>query len=439
MDMSYLAESFYALVAIAVGVYLLFYLLYRRSLVSVTDPLNLGMLLMAFYLAGVLMIPAVISVNWSYTCAVILTAVYIFAGALFSGRSGSVKTPQLGVKPADQVFVAYVLAGLQAVNLIINQIFGVIPLLKGVGSRSEYGTVALPTLFLLAPDLAMVLFLMYLLTDQKKVRKTACAGVVCSVISTILGGGKSAIFNVVYLFIVADYIWNIRLKTATKLEETARVAARIKRIRRYVAVGLVATIGLLPLYLVKIGADSGGGSSSALQAFAVRLFGGFDGIAIVAYKDIDLLAARDVHLTDYYFYPLIKKISHTPEFQSAGEYLIYQLSGSYAFSVSGMNPNSTLSIELLLSNGSLALSGLLIALVAFAVFRIRTSLLRRDTLRVFDLILWTFVVMAPFSVLLDGTYFVIRLYMILGIYAAISLMVNAVGWLRTGRMILWLL
>ena len=334
MDMSYLAASFYELVAIAAGVYLLFYLLYRRSLVSLTDPLNLGMLLTAFYLAGALIIPSVISVNWSYTCVVILTVVYIFAGALFSGRSETVKPPQLGVKPADQVFVAYVLAGLQAVNLVINQIFGVIPLLQGVQARSDYGTVASPTLFLLAPDLAMVLFLMYLLTDQKKVRKTAFAGIVCSVVSTVLGGSKSSIFNVVYLFVVADYIWNIRLKAATELEKAARIATHIKRIRRYVAVCLVATIGLLPLYLVKIGADSGGGSSSALQALAVRLFGGFDGLAIVAYKDIDLLTARDVNITDYYFYPIIKKISHTPEFQSAGEYLIYQLSDNYDFSVS---------------------------------------------------------------------------------------------------------
>ena len=99
-----------------------------------------------------------------------------------------------------------------------------------------------------------------------------------------------------------------------------------------------------------------------------------------------------------------------------------------------MNPNSSLSIELLLSNGSLALSMALIALVAIAIFRIRASLLRRETLRVFDLILWTLLVMAPFSVLLDGTYFIIRLYMILGIYTAINLMVNAVGWLRTGRL-----
>jgi len=267
----------------------------------------------------------------------------------------------------------------------------------------------------------------------------AGVGVFCSVVSSLLGGSKSAIFSLLFLLVLADYVQNLKLSASNSLSEVLALTKKIRTLRAYgIACGIGSVI-LLPAYLILIRADLGGGSGAALQGFAARLFGGFDAVAIVAYKDIDLLSIHDVNIVDFYFYPLIKKISHTPNFQSSGEYLIYQLSGNYQFAASGLNPNSSLSIELLLSNGSLAISIGVIALTAALIFRWRTTLLRREGLRMLDLLFWAFCVLAPFSVLLDGAYFVIRFYEVLGLYMILNLIMNAIDWLESGRMELWFL
>lgn len=437
--MSYLATSFYMLVAIGSGSYLLLFLLYRRSIVSFTDPLNTGALLLASYLAGALILPLTLTVNWSYVCVIILTLVYAVVGAIFSHRSSPIKVPRLKVSCRHQLLFTTSLTGLLVLNLIINQIFGVIPLLHGTQARAEYASVASPTLFLISPDLATILLLIFLLTETKKVRVRAGIGLSCSVVSSLLGGGKSSLFGILFLLIVADYVQNLKRNASNSLSEVLALSKRIRTLRIYGIVCAIGTIILLPAYLVLIGADLGGGSGAALEGIATRLFGGFDGLAIIAYKNIDLLSVHDVNISDFYFYPLIKRISHTPDFQSSGQYLIYQLSGSYQLATSGMNPNSSLPIELLLSNGSLAISIAVIALTTAAMFRLRTTLLRRESLRMLDLILWALVVLAPFSVLLDGAYFIIRCYMLLGLYLTLNLIVNAIGWLETGRMKLRLL
>jgi hypothetical protein len=214
------------------------------------------------------------------------------------------------------------------------------------------------------------------------------------------------------------------------------VLALTKKIRALRIYGIFCAVGtaiLLPVYLVLIGADAGGGAGLALEAFATRLFSGFDNLAIIAFSDIDLLSIHSINISDFYFYPFIKRFSHTPDFQSSGQYLIYLLRGNYEFATSGLNPNSGLSIELLLSNGSLALSIALIALAAAAMFRLRATMLRRANLSMFDLVLWALVVLAPFSVMLDGAYFVVRSYTVIGLYTGLNFVVNAIGWLGPGR------
>ena len=437
--MSYLASSFYLVLAIAAGLYLLLYLLYRRQIVSFTDPLNYGVFLLASYLAGALILPSLHSVNWSYECIVILTIVYVATGVLFSRRSSPIRAPRLGVGRSQQLLFTTALTGLLFLNLVVNQIFGVMPLFQGTQARADYGSVALPSLVLLAPDLATMLFLIFLLTEARKVRVLAGIGVVISVVSTILGGAKSSIFSILLLLMVADYIQNLKRNASQSPSEILLLTRKIKKIRRFGVVCAIATILLLPAYLVLIGADRGGGSGSALAGFAARLFGGFDGLAIIAVRDIDLFSVQNINISDFYFYPLIKRFSHTPDFQSSGQYLIYQLSGSYDLAASGLNPNSSFSIELLLSNGSLALSIVIIVFVAAVMFGLRETLLRRKSLTMLDLVLWALVVLAPFSILLDGAYFVTRAYLFLGLYLALNFIVNAIGWLGPGRKKFWLL
>ena len=238
---------------------------------------------------------------------------------------------------------------------------------------------------------------------------------------------------------MADYVQNLKRNASHSLSEVLALTKKIRTLRRSGIICAIATMILLPAYLVLVGGDFGGGSGAALELFAIRLFGGFDGLAIISFQDIDLFSVQGVNIRDFYFYPLLKNLSHAPDFQSSGQYLIYLLHGNYDLAASGLNPNSSLSIELLLSNGSLAISLAIIALVAAVMFRLRATLLRRKSLSMLDLVLWTLVVLAPFSILLDGAYFVIRAYIFLGLYMALNLLVNAIGWLGPRRKTFWLL
>jgi hypothetical protein len=232
---------------------------------------------------------------------------------------------------------------------------------------------------------------------------------------------------------MADYV--LHLKLATSQIQSTQIALR-KRIGSTRRAAIVCALGiaiLLPAYMVTIGAVRGEGGGAAYRSFSARLFDGFDGLAVVASTNIDLTSVQDVNISGFYFYPILKKMAHAPEFQSAGSYLIYLLTGSYTLATSGLNPNSTLAIELLISNGSIVLSGILIALASAAVFRLRVGLLRRSRLRILDLVLWTLVVCGPFSVLIDGAYFVVRSYELVGLYLAINFLVNMAIWFAPGR------
>jgi len=436
MDMSYLASSFYQLALLGCAIYAAIYLLFRRSIVSFSDPLNYNALIIAFYLAGALVLPSSHILNLSYIYVLILIALYIIAGAFFSHRRLPNRVPQLGVDRTTQLLFTAALTGLIVVNLIANQVFGVMALFEGTQARAAYGSVISPSLYLLSPFLGIMVLLVFILTEVKPVRRLAGVGVCVSIVSTILGGSKSALFSILLIFLIADYVLNLKRNASTSSVEMLACTKQIKRIRRSGLTVAAAIAIVLPAYLSLIGAGSGGGG---LEALAVRLFGGFDDLAIIGVKNIDITTIHGINISDFYFYPLIKKFAYTPEFQSSGSYLIYLLSGDYEFATSGLNPNSSLAIELLISNGSIVISSILVTLVAAVVFRLRRSLIARPKLRMFDLVLWTLVVIGPFSVILDGTYFVITSYTLLGIYAALNISINALSWLGPGRKLFRLL
>jgi len=362
---------------------------------------------------------------------------YIVAGILCSRPAASIKFPCLAVGKGPQLLFTASLTGLIALNLVVNQIFGVMPLLAG-GQQARAESVPAPTLSLLSPDIGLLTLLVCLLTNIKSVRKLASLGIGISLVSTILGGSKSGIFSMLFIFFAADYVLNLKRVSSFGAVERMELRKKIKATRRVAIISAVVIAALLPTYLVLVGASSETGADSYVT-MAVRLFGGFDGLAIIAAKNIDLTAMHDVSLSGFYFYPLLKKLSMTPQFQSAGSYLIYLITGSYQIATSGLNPNSTFPIELLLANGSVVLSGIFVSLTAGGLFRLRGALLEKGNLRMFDLVLWSLVVFGPFSMLLDGTYFVTRSYEFVGLYMVLNLGINALGWLLPGRKVFRLL
>jgi hypothetical protein len=432
MDMSYLASSFYLLVGLGCVIYFAIYLVFRRTILSISDPLNYHAFLLAFSLAGVLVVPSSHVLNMSYLYVLILIGLYIVAGAFFSRKRSPIKMPRLGVERTSQVLFTMALSGLIILNVVINQIFGVMALFQGTQARAAYGSVAAPSLYLLAPFIGIMVLLVYLITEFRVVRILAGVGVSTSIVSTILGGSKSALFSILLIILAADYVLNLKLSASRLPHERLSLSKKIKVLRRSGVICAAAIALMLPAYLVLIGASSDG-PGGALEAFAVRLFGGFDDLAIIGVKNIDLTSTHGINISDFYFYPLLKKFAYTPPFQSSGSYLIYLLSDDYRFATSGMNPNSSLAIELLLSNGSIIISSILITIISAVIFRLRAALLARRRLRMLDLLLWTLIVFGPFGVLVDGTYFVIVSYTLLGLYVVLNSLINALHWLTPGR------
>jgi hypothetical protein len=423
MDLSYLTEDFFWLSLVVAGTYVSLRLLFRKSIVSITDPLNLGLILISFYLSGAFLLLFITPVNRSYFNVLALILIYIGMGLLFSKESTPKAFPALTTGKYAQILFTLSFTALIVTNLVANQIFGIIPLFQGTDTRSELGTVAIPTLALLLPDFANTVLIIFLLTTHKSVRWLAGVGIAIAVTSTVLNGAKSSIINVVLMLCFADYLLHLKRKAAIQ-DEARKITRSIVKIRVYLAASVIGLIFLLPVYFLYIGAHLGGGG--ALETLGIRLFGGFDALSYVVFDDIDLGSVPQVHLSEFYFYPFYKSFAHTPDFQSAGEYIVYLATGSYAFATEGLNPNSNFAMELLLSNGSLICSGLAIAAASAVLFYTRRRLLRQGSLRVIDAILWSFVVISPFSLLLDGTYFVIRLYELMAIYLVINLAISLV-------------
>jgi hypothetical protein len=433
MNLSYLTSSFVILAGLFLIIYFIFYLSFRHSIISLSDPLNLGICLIAFYLAGALLLPILFTVNSSYLYIVALLFLYMMVAAVACRFRVRAIAPSIMISKDIQLFFVSVFTGIVLVNVIVNQIFGVIPLLHGTAARADYGSVAAPTVYFLAPDIGMIDLLAFALTKFKSVRVVAGIGVLVSFISAILGGSKSSMFAVLFALCVGDYIYNLQRRSARSKVEASRLDRQIKKVRRYALISIVITIISLPAYLVLVGADYGGGGGVAIENLVIRLFGGFDGLAIITLENVDITAASNIRISEFYLYPLLKRFVQPPEFQSAGQYLIYLRTGSYQDATSGLNPNSNYVIELLLSNGSLVTSGVIVIATATCIFYLRARMLERGNLRMFDLVLWTLVVLSPFSMLLDGAYFIVRSYELIGLYMTLNLTLNIVKWIKPGR------
>ncbi len=433
MDLSYLAESFLLLTLMSGGLYLVFRILFSRSIVSISDPLNLWIALLSFYLAGSLILLNLITVNASYIYVVGLIFLYVFSAAIFSYSRVRPSSPELVADKTDQLLFAILLAGMLVANLVVNQIFGIIPLLAGAETRSELGTVAVPTLEFLAPDISIVLTLILVLTKYPSVKRVALCGVATSIISTILNGSKSSIFFIVYIFIIINYILHLRKSADDSEEDQLALRRQLRRSKLTIIVIGSLTALILPAYLIFLGVDGGAGDQGAIRNLSVRLFGGFDALAGIAIKDIDITNVTDVNLREFYFFPFYKAIYGPPEFQSAGQYLIYQLTGNYNFAATGLNPNSNYAIELIMSTGNIFLSSVLVVVTCALIFSLRKRLIRKSGLRIFDLVLWCLIVLSPFSQLLDGTYFFIRTYELLAVYLMLNTLVILGKGSGTGR------
>jgi hypothetical protein len=418
------------------ALYSLLFLLFHRSVLCFTDPLNLAILLLAAYFSGALFIVTIRATNKSFVDVLILNLLFAVAAAAFSRKPAPLQPLSLKGLRTGHLYFTCCFAGLLLVNLVVNQIFGIMPLFLGNEARQDLGTTAIPSLVLLAPDIGYVLLLIFLLTDSRVVKRASGIGLFIAGLSAILNGSKSAVVTTtVGLLFSADYVLHLKRVAVQPAASRQAVDMRIKKLRRWIVLTSIAVAILLPFYLVFVGAGAvGGGSAGAVEGFATRLFGGFDNLAFIAFNDLDITSAGDVNLSQYYFYPFYKKLLFTPDFQSAGEYIVYLATSDYDYSTHGLHPNSNFAIELLLQNGSVFISGLVIVVAAAILFTARRALISKHALSMLHIVLWASLVMAPLAVLFDGAYFIIKFYMLLAFYFLFNTILNCFKWmLRSSR------
>ena len=215
--MSYLTTNLPLAAGAALVIYLVLYGCFRRSIVSITDPLNYGSLLIACYLAGAIVFAFSYSVNPSYIYVLLQIAVFVIAGALASRSRRPIAAPRLTTPSIPQLLFTSILTFLAAVNIVVNQLFGVMPLLSGTEARSAYGSVVSPLLYALSPFLSTLVLLIFLLTELPRVRIIAAIGVGLFIVSALLGGSKSAPFSALFALSAADYVLHLRRKAVSWL------------------------------------------------------------------------------------------------------------------------------------------------------------------------------------------------------------------------------
>jgi len=435
MDLSYLVEGFGWLLLVAGGTYSLLRILFAKSIISFSDPLNVSIILVALYFSGALFITTIHSVNKSYVEVLVLNVIFIFAAALVSRAPRVTQPVGLNEQRTHHLYFACFFLGLLLINLVVNQIFGIMPLFLGTQARSQLGSTAIPSLVLLAPDIGGLLLLVYLLSDSRAVRRVSVAGVLVAAISAVLNGSKSAlVVTTVLLLFSADYILHLRSRAPQSNAQMREIKRRITSTRRWIVVTACALVLILPLYLVFVGADSGeNGPGGAFAGFATRLFGGFDNLAFIAFSDLDISSANNIHLTEFYFYPFYKRFLFIPEFQSAGEYIVYLATGNYNFATNGLVPNSNLAIELLLEYGNMLVAVAIVIPTSLGLFVARRLLINKAGLSIMHVVLWTSVVMSPLALLFDGAYFIIRFYMLFAFYLAFNSVENIFMWIQGAR------
>jgi hypothetical protein len=435
MDLSYLAEGFGWLLLVAGGTYSFLRILFAKSIISFTDPLNVSIILLALYFSGALFIITIHPVNKSYVDVLILNGIFIFAAALASRAPKLQQAIALSDQHTHHFFFACFFLGMLLLNLVVNQIFGIMPLFLGTQARSELGSTAIPSLLLLAPDIGTVLLLVYLLTDSRAVKRVSAAGVLVAATSAVLNGSKSALIATTLLLLFsADYILHLRSRAPNSKAHLNDIKRRIANTRRWMVATSCVLVFLLPAYLVFVGADSGGnGAGGAFEGFATRLFGGFDNLAFIAFDDLDITSAKDVNLAEFYFYPIFNKFFYTPEFHSAGEYILYLATNNYNLATSTLVPSSNFAIELLLHFGNMLAAGAIVITASLTLFTARRLLLNKASLSILHVVLWASLIMSPLALLFDGAYFMIKFYMLFAYYLAFNSLENIFMWIRGAR------
>jgi len=425
MNSSFLTEYIYWGLCIFLIVYALIYLMYKKVIVSISDPLNINIVLLAFKIAGLAMTAIILNVNYTFILIVIFLTLYLLAGSIVSwGIKIKYKTLTLNIPLSLQYIVSSSVILLLIVNLVLNYFLGFMPVFSGTQSRALMGSVSLPSLVLLASYFGQISFLFIILSKYRMIRNMNKISFVVFIITTSLWGSKAALFYFPLYLLEYDFILNLKLNADLLPAHKIEIHKKIKKCRRlFVGLSITAII-LLPIYLIflQVGVDI----TSSYSAIIQRLFSGFDNVMYFVFYDIDIREVEKINIFEIYLYPFVKKIFYTPEFQSAGEYIIYLISNDYVYAKSGMNPNSNLIIELLLALDNLWFVAIFVMAISYFSIKTRHVILSSGIITFKRMIIFTIFVLSPFAILSDGASTIIMFLELFIIYILINTIYNII-------------
>lgn len=278
-------------------------------------------------------------------------------------------------------------------NVIVNMIIpGKIPLFTeggGMGSRFE-ATQNSRLLTWLSFATANTAGLMYVLTQNFRIRKLAAIAVVLQILAGLLFASKGAILAIVLIFLNGLFVADVR-----------NDRERYKKIRKNLIASIMIVVLLTPFYLSLIGF---GGGSAAVGGLAVRVLGGFD--QLIYASQFDLLrnhgfdSLLDSNIIEYQMMPFFKAFfSSQYDYSNVGQYVLeyvtgIRIDGPYTF------PNSNLILESIFTSGKYF--GALIFVAELGLFYWCRRLALSRPITPYTLILAQCMVLNPVNLFLSG-------------------------------------
>lgn len=396
--------------------------IFRKSIIAISDPLHLSIIILSFYLSGLLIFYCHLDLQLKYWIILIYIFLFIILSSILSGiKSINVKFLKLSKK--KQVQLSYVLLIISFLNLIVNYIYGFMPILHGTQSRSLMGCVPIPSLVVFSQFSIFTVLLVRFFSEYPFVRRINDINLVTLVITNILGGSKSSVLTILFLIIYYHFLLITKKKACSKnifyFNFYRRLKVSVGKIRWAFLYATVLVTITIPFYLYYVGV--GKNFKEICQNIAFRLFSGFDAFIYVLLNDIDF--KKDLSLIEMWFYPFLKNLFYTPEYQSAGLYITSRVYGDVDYAKSALNPNSNLILELLYSQKHIVIL-VIIFLVALSVFKMRDYALNKSGLTLKNLFVFQFAVLTPLAVFFDASFYFVRIELFLIFYFMLNTIWN---------------
>jgi|GEM_PF-6365250 len=394
MSVDFLLNNSLIAVTVVILCYIALRLIYKRSIITLYDPLHINVVILSCYLS-IFALPIYIQVSMTYWVVVLCLILFLIASSVPGGNKKYCSHQYLSMSDGNQLCISIIVLIITFSNFFVNLLLVPIPLFSDdpALARGMYGSNS-RLLFWAASSTSLYPIQIFSLTNIKRVRYINVVSLIILLTSTILAASKGALLNIVLMYFNYRFLLHLQGKHFHKKH------------KKIINIILLTVIISFPFAMKTSGYNNT--LLDSLKVFIVRLLGGFDQLIyyiIACQEPIN----HNLSITQLYFLPFLKIFfSYQPEYNSVIDFFYINYLGITS-TANKMLPNSNLIMEAIFTNG--VVGGLFIVVaVGYTSFYIRKRLLERHGLRLFDLMLSQFFVMAPFFWLMDGQRFFISLY-----------------------------